>query len=465
MDEFETDENIDSIEIEENSSKGFAGIVKKIKDMSKTYRTILIVVMSILLFDILFGIGFVCVKKASAIKLLNTGNGTTSEFIFLDSNARNGGLKKDGFANFKFSKSQLKLIQNFYEINKNAAFVIRVELKPTNNQEAFYNLPPQQVFKYGFLEDEDFSSYGKFIPIGKYDNKKINVFADLKKLNKKDITTFDLSLAISKDKVEKNQLPKGFFIYSDVKCKIKSVCIAPATLGFDLSSEVPFFGFSSNGGVVDVSFSSVDFSNAGETFYLRNSKNNILPEIVIKLSDKEELQSTLENSVFVKLNVGGEQIFIKNVDKAKQIIIPSGALKSPYVLVDLAENKECIEGIFMESPKLSSEIKLNFTDAETYMPIKTDPGLILKYKVENWRNPDFEVFEWDRFSGILFFDTRNYDVQAKFFSRMAYFVEKEGFKVKVSPLLDLHTHQEDVRSDIHQSFPSPLQGADLDQSS
>ena len=65
---------------------------------------------------------------------------------------------------------------------------------------------------------------------------------------------------------------------------------------------------------------------------------------------------------------------------------------------------------------------------EIFVPIRTDPGLILKWNVSNWRNVDYELFEWDRFPGVLYFDTRNYTVQDNFFRRLAFFAEKEGYK-------------------------------------
>ncbi len=64
-------------------------------------------------------------------------------------------------------------------------------------------------------------------------------------------------------------------------------------------------------------------------------------------------------------------------------------------------------------------------------PIKTDPGLIMNWPRRNWRNNDYELFEWDRFEGILFFDTADYEVQNEFFRRLAFFVEKQGYKGKL----------------------------------
>ena len=62
------------------------------------------------------------------------------------------------------------------------------------------------------------------------------------------------------------------------------------------------------------------------------------------------------------------------------------------------------------------------------MPIPADPGMILSWDRASWRRQDFELYSWDRFSRVLIFDTASYDVQDGLFKRLAYFVEKAGFR-------------------------------------
>jgi hypothetical protein len=42
-----------------------------------------------------------------------------------------------------------------------------------------------------------------------------------------------------------------------------------------------------------------------------------------------------------------------------------------------------------------------------------------------------EVFRWDQFPSIIIFDTKNFAVQDRYFTRLAYFVEKRGFRGKL----------------------------------
>ena len=65
-------------------------------------------------------------------------------------------------------------------------------------------------------------------------------------------------------------------------------------------------------------------------------------------------------------------------------------------------------------------------------PISADPGLILSYRVDRWRDPRYEVFRWQRFPSILIFDTADYAVQERLFKRLAFFVEKAGFRGRLA---------------------------------
>jgi hypothetical protein len=59
-------------------------------------------------------------------------------------------------------------------------------------------------------------------------------------------------------------------------------------------------------------------------------------------------------------------------------------------------------------------------------PIPADPGLVLGWRRSRWRDPEAEVFAWPRLPDVLIFDTATYEVQERFFRRLAFFVEKPG---------------------------------------
>jgi hypothetical protein len=73
--------------------------------------------------------------------------------------------------------------------------------------------------------------------------------------------------------------------------------------------------------------------------------------------------------------------------------------------------------------------------------IPADPGVILGCDALTWRDPRYEVFRWPRFPSILIFDTADYAVQERLFKRLAFFVEKAGYRGRLmtdEEMEDLH---------------------------
>ncbi|MDR0641921.1 MAG: hypothetical protein LBG07_05610 [Treponema sp.] len=65
-------------------------------------------------------------------------------------------------------------------------------------------------------------------------------------------------------------------------------------------------------------------------------------------------------------------------------------------------------------------------------PIPLDPALILDYPLSSWRQGDYEVFRWESFPSLLIFDTASYAVQDRLFKRLAFFVEKAGYRGRLA---------------------------------
>jgi hypothetical protein len=65
-------------------------------------------------------------------------------------------------------------------------------------------------------------------------------------------------------------------------------------------------------------------------------------------------------------------------------------------------------------------------------PIPADPGLILDYPREAWRNSRYEVFRWEDFPSILIFDFADYAVQDRYLKRLAFYVEKAEFRGRLA---------------------------------
>jgi hypothetical protein len=65
-------------------------------------------------------------------------------------------------------------------------------------------------------------------------------------------------------------------------------------------------------------------------------------------------------------------------------------------------------------------------------PVPSDPGLILDYPREAWRDSRYEIFRWTAFPDILIMDTADYGVQDNILRRLAFFVEKTGYRGRLS---------------------------------
>ena len=74
-------------------------------------------------------------------------------------------------------------------------------------------------------------------------------------------------------------------------------------------------------------------------------------------------------------------------------------------------------------------------------PIPSDPGKVLSATADSWRDKRYEVYRWDRFPEILIFDTADYVIQDRLLKRLAFFVEKAGFRGRLagdSEIAELH---------------------------
>lgn len=340
----------------------------------------------------------------------------------VDSNAKKNFIKESGIATFNFTDEQRISINQTFKKNGCASLILRLKFTLSNEQSQTYSENKKYDFEYGFKNN------GNKTTVIKADA------ASLYRLNEQQETQgiVDISLAFDKNQNGNITIPEGFFISSQLQCQIVSAYISPVLIGFDKSSEIPFYGFSSNGGVLDVKSDSVDFTGASLVFPSQNTKEAYMPEIVLKLSDNPNHVSKLDASVYVKMNISGETLSIKNVTKGNQLIIPTSAFTQPFSKISILENDICVKGILMRgfTNVHNSEISEQH-GSDVFIPIRTDPGLILKWNTNNWRNVDYELFEWDRFPGIIYFDTRNYTVQDNFFRRLAFFAEKQGYKGKL----------------------------------
>lgn len=104
-------------------------------------------------------------------------------------------------------------------------------------------------------------------------------------------------------------------------------------------------------------------------------------------------------------------------------------------------------------------------DPGASVPILADPHMIIEWPQAAWRRADREVFAWDRFPSIIIFDTADYAVQDRLFKRLAFFVEKQGYRGKLvsdGELAGLHAYNaHDYRAESLASFFEAARASDF----
>ena len=320
-------------------------------------------------------------------------------------------------------------------------------------------------FYYGFLYASDFDKKGKFTAELKERNLSGTDLRQFVRQKKEGSASFDIGFALEKN-LSVEALPTGFVIYASVPLKVTVVKAVSARVGFDYTQAVPYYGVPANGGAFG-SASAVDFSGCSMVFPVQNSRYSVMPEIELAFFPEEKTAlDENELSDRLKLNAGGEVLTVYRAHGVESVTIQTASLRFPFSRFEIHENAGAVSKLIMTSnpSRLVPE-----KSCEVLYPLRTDPGLLLGSKTASWRTQDYELYEWDRFSGILFFDTKNYDVQDDFFRRLAFYVEKIGYKGKIltdSELGDMHGYNaHDYSAESLASFFSAAErsGAQLNE--
>lgn len=307
----------------------------------------------------------------------------------------------DGMRCFSFTDAQKQALQDYVAQNKDAAVQITIAVK--KQKQAGQS-------GIGFLYADDFGSFG--LKTDRASHPQISAdFSQFAKL------TFSVAFCVNKD----YPLPAGFYVKSAASYKVIAAKIVRAQVGFDFRDAVPLFAFAPNGGKIEQPYFKTDFTGVPMSLNATQTAQSLLPELEIHFRQTDAEHNTAP----VKLTVGGERLTIR--PSGDGVAIPCAALKSPFAQASIDENEVKVASLLVRA---SDPEGLAFKDGTRFVtkPVRTDPGLIIGWNKSAWRGNDYELFEWDRFPGVLFFDTLDYAVQNDFFRRLAYFVEKAGYR-------------------------------------
>lgn len=352
----------------------------------------------------------------------------------LNSAAKKGEIKnpsQKSYMYFKFTHNQRVRLLNLSKNDTGAS--VYVSIKPLENKQL---VAGNASFSFGFLYKSDF----------------LNTYSLKPRLSKRPLVTGEYSAVAQKEFsvsecVDCNEeIPVGFFVSCSSNACITSIQFNEACIGFDRRGAIPYYAFSPDGGSIDYSFDTVDFSTAQKIFPERNTYEKVMPKIRIGLYPEQDIGSYYEQKA-VTIEAGGEIIKIRRNTIQNEIILQASSLKNPYSKISFggnnknvtcclltANSKTCLpvskEVLYSDKPKIDfkSSMPLSEQDAAVVTPLVTDIGMIFDWPQENWRSPDYELYSWEMFPSVLLFDFADYKTQDQFLTRLAYFVEKAGYK-------------------------------------
>lgn len=337
---------------------------------------------------------------------------------------------------YNFLKAQSIAFSDFFDKNKDAALFVQLRgVKVSEND----------FFDLGFIYDED----SKTKNLSKRPVVSSKFYKKIDENGKSAFSSFALVFCVNKGQ----KLPLGFFIKTNSKSnssfKIESAGIIRACIGHDFSSENPVFAFGPNGGR---NSGTDDFSGGSLVFSSVNTNESVMPVFKIKFGGESEIKeseykdstsndlessksvseskdfkssdSESKNSKSFKIAFGGENLSFR--DNGGEIKVPAASLKAPFSAATFPDGE--IPEVLMMIAGEKELLSFSSSSRNPLVPIKVDPGLIMGWSRNSWRGNDYELFEWDRFPGILIMDISTYAVQDDFLRRIAFFVEKAGYK-------------------------------------
>lgn len=179
--------------------------IESFKKLNASQKKLLVASATLVFVCLALIIILAATKNISAVSLECYGSEKMSTLVALDSNAQSGTIKQSDYANFKFTEKQKELFKEIYQQNSTVALTVRLLLKPTKKQAALMENSDIAVFRFGFLDSNDFSSKGKFIKQLYPDNKRILVSGKEKNAPQ----SFDISFAIQKNDDIEKVIPQG----------------------------------------------------------------------------------------------------------------------------------------------------------------------------------------------------------------------------------------------------------------
>ena len=343
-----------------------------------------------------------------------TASKSVFHLIALNDQAKKAAVQKDAaspYLYFAFSNELLEKTASLLPAHSHASLTVSFRLEDSSSAAGI---------ALGFLYASDFSS--------RYSLKKASLPSrPLVKGNVSPSSLGSNTLSVSfAFPLQTDNPVKGFFVYSSRELSVLSSSLAKPFLGWSFKDDVRKFGFAPSGGIIPDSPSQarslgLDFSQGSalglppqESFVLASFRN---------LSDDT---GTIEQRNAVVFDTGFETFTVLRSPIQKSARFYASQLVPQSQSLTITRNEEMVTELLYTSPYTLDSISRSSAPHQL-IPLKTDPGLIVLWDSEEWRNDDFELFSWELFPSVLIVDFKNYAVQDEFLRRLAFFVEKKGY--------------------------------------
>lgn len=408
--------------------------LKKIPSLEKKQKIAIALISAFVILDLSVFCVLICVGKYSSAEIAFDNSTFEREKLVAVNRQASSKFIKKGYAFYRFTPEQSERLSAYYEHFGSVGINVRVGLKNACGRKFDSVMESEKLFTFGFISQDEFDRKDRFV---RADHRVLSG-CDLRNFIKrgKGFSYFSNELSIEKN-LDSKKLPAGIEIYSEYPVQVFDFFVTQARIGYDFTGEIPFYGVSSNGGSFGGTSRGFDFSGSSLVFPVENSNYSIMPKVELAFYESEDY-GTPADQLKVELNAGGEKIKIRRTKSVEECVIQASLMNAPFSTYDFSENSGLIKKLIMSA---NDKSLIPEEPGVVLEPLKTDPGLILDGRQSAWRTMDYELYEWDRFPGVLFFDTADYEVQSDFFRRLSFFVEKAGFRGRLltdEQLGDMH---------------------------
>ncbi|MCR4715292.1 MAG: hypothetical protein K5751_13055 [Treponemataceae bacterium] len=259
---------------------------------------------------------------------------------------------------------------------------------------------------------------------------------------------------------------KGFLVYSAGTVSVDDVSRADSVIGWSSTENEVAWSFGAEGG-------------DSQSLFTYTGNDSLIADFGASL----DFSAVLDNSVqeYVRIYYRDNKSDAGSNGKQGVVVFSAGENKFtvrrspepqksefyvPYLFVTSDASSGKNRRISVSSgAKMVTGIEYYFIPAVVAEPedgqrmpsaIKSDLGCIPTWSSKLWNRKDFELFQWDLFPNILLFDFADYKIQDNYLKRLAFYVEKVGYRGSLwadKDIANLHGYNaHDYRAESLASF-------------